>query len=233
MAESVLVLNAGSSSLKMALFRAATGVRLAPAWPCRTDRRRGVRATLTIRDRQVDREGKVVDHEVAMRWAIGYSPPQVNLFKSWVWWRSDIGWSTVGLYRPTVVDDAVIEQLVELSALAPPHNPPAIAGIEMARRLLPDLPHVAVFDTAFFHDLPAAASTYAIDRDLAERWQVRRYGFHGIHTNTSAAGPPNSLGSSGFAESDSAAPGNGASASAITGGRPVDTSIGTTPLEGL
>ena len=63
------------------------------------------------------------------------------------------------LYRPTVVDDALIATLETLSPLAPLHNPPAILGIEVARKVLPDLPHVAVFDTAFFHDLPAAAAT--------------------------------------------------------------------------
>ena len=71
------------------------------------------------------------------------------------------------LYRPTVVDDALIAKLEELAPLAPLHNPPALLGIEVAREALPDLPHVAVFDTAFFHDLPAAAATYAIDRDIA------------------------------------------------------------------
>ena len=77
------------------------------------------------------------------------------------------------LYRPTVVDDALIAKLQELSSLAPLHYPPAVLGIEIARRILPDVPHVAVFDTAFFHDLPAASATYAIDRDIAERWQIR------------------------------------------------------------
>ena len=83
------------------------------------------------------------------------------------------------LYRPTLVDDALVAKLEELSPLAPLHNPPAVLGIEVARKALPDLPHVAVFDTAFFHDLPPAAATYAIDRDIAERWHIRRYGFHG------------------------------------------------------
>ena len=82
-------------------------------------------------------------------------------------------------YRPTVVDDALIAKLKELSPLAPLHNQPNVLGLEVARKLLPDTPHVAVFDTAFFHDLPAAAATYAIDRKLAEKWQIRRYGFHG------------------------------------------------------
>lgn len=74
-------------------------------------------------------------------------------------------------YRPTVIDDAMLDQIRELSPLAPLHNPAGILDIEVARRVLPDLPHVAVFDTAFFHDLPAAASTYAIDRELAEQWE--------------------------------------------------------------
>jgi acetate kinase len=82
-------------------------------------------------------------------------------------------------YQPTVIDDAVIGELKQLSVLAPLHNPPAVQGIEVARKLLPDVPHVAVFDTAFFHHLPATAATYAIDRDLAQKWQIRRYGFHG------------------------------------------------------
>ena len=58
------------------------------------------------------------------------------------------------VYQPTVLDDAVIGKLEQLSVLAPLHNPPAVQGIEVARKLLPDVPHVAVFDTAFFHDLP-------------------------------------------------------------------------------
>jgi len=138
------------------------------------------------------------------------------------------------LYRPTLVDDALIAKLEKLSSLAPLHNPPAVLGIQVARKALPDLPHVAVFDTAFFHDLPPAAATYAIDRDIAERWHIRRYGFHGTshqYVSEQAAA---------FLEVPLAELnqivlhlGNGASASAIVGGRPVDTSMGLTPMEGL
>ena len=70
--------------------------------------------------------------------------------------------------------------MYEFKPLAPLHNPPGVFGMEAARRRLPDLPHVAVFDRAFFYDLPAAAATYAIDRDVAEPWHVRRHGFHGV-----------------------------------------------------
>jgi acetate kinase len=133
-----------------------------------------------------------------------------------------------------LVDDALIEKLDELAPLAPLHNPPTVLGIQVARELLPDLPHIAVFDTAFFHDLPPAAATYAIDRDVARQWHIRRYGFHGTsHQYVSEQvavfldAPLESLSQIVLHL------GNGASASAIVGGRPVDTSMGLTPMEGL
>ncbi len=137
-------------------------------------------------------------------------------------------------YRPTLIDDARIVDLEKLSQLAPLHNPPAIEGIKVARQLLPDVVHIAVFDMAFFHDLPPAAATYALDRDVAERYQIRRYGFHGTsheYVSQQAAAflhqPLDELNQIVLHL------GNGASASAIAAGRPVDTSMGLTPLEGL
>ena len=80
---------------------------------------------------------------------------------------------------PVVIDDQVIEDLREISPLAPLHNPPGIAGIEAAREALPDVPHVAIFDTAFFATLPPEAYTYAIPAELTANYGVRKYGFHG------------------------------------------------------
>lgn len=138
------------------------------------------------------------------------------------------------LYRPTLIDDQTMATIEEISALAPLHNPPALLGIREARKVLPDLPHIAVFDTAYFHDLPPAAAEYAIDREVAETWRIRRYGFHGTshrYVSEQAAvfldAPLESLNQIVLHL------GNGASASAIAGGRPVDTSMGLTPLEGL
>jgi acetate kinase len=118
--------------------------------------------------------------------------------------------------------------------MAPLHNPPAVLGIRVALEALPELPHIAVFDTAFFHDLPPAAATYAIDRDIAAQWHIRRYGFHGTshqYVSEQAAAyldrPLESLNQIVLHL------GNGASASAIARGKPVDTSMGLTPLEGL
>jgi acetate kinase len=128
----------------------------------------------------------------------------------------------------------LIDRLEELAPLAPLHNPPAVLGLRVARKALPELPHIAVFDTAFFHDLPPAAATYAIDRDIAERWHIRRYGFHGTShqyvSEQAAAFLARPL-----AELSQIVLhlGNGASASVIVGGRPVDTSMGLTPMEGL
>ena len=134
----------------------------------------------------------------------------------------------------TIVDDDVLEGIEQLVPLAPLHNPPALAGIRQTRERFPGLPQVAVFDTAFFADLPATAATYALDRELAEREGVRRYGMHGISHEYVAARtaeflgrPPDEL------RLIVLHLGNGASAAAIRGRSPVETSMGLTPLEGL
>ncbi|MEV4248343.1 acetate kinase [Streptosporangium canum] len=134
--------------------------------------------------------------------------------------------------EPTLITDEVIRKIEELIPLAPLHNPANLTGIEGARRLRPDLPQVAVFDTAFHSTISPAAATYAIDREVAERLSIRRYGFHGTsHAYVSreaarAVGRP--LGNVIVLHL-----GNGASASAVSAGRCMDTSMGMTPLEGL
>lgn len=135
---------------------------------------------------------------------------------------------------PTLITDEVLDALRDLVPLAPLHNPAGIAGIEAARRLLPNLPQVAIFDTAFFADLPAEAYTYAIDTDLASRNRIRRYGFHGTSHEYVAGVVPRLLGADPAGLKQIVCHlGNGASISAIDGGRPIDTSMGLTPLQGL
>ena len=134
---------------------------------------------------------------------------------------------------PVLVDDAVVADIRDLVPLAPLHNPGALAGIEAARAAF-DVPQVAVFDTAFFTSLPAAASTYAIPKDVRERHRVRRYGFHGTSHRYVSRAAAALLGR----PLDSFTQvvlhlGNGCSASAIAGGVAVDTSMGLTPLQGL
>lgn len=137
-------------------------------------------------------------------------------------------------FEPTVITPLVKINIDELSALAPLHNPANLEGIEAAQRAFPDVPHVAVFDTAFHQTMPPAAYTYAIDRELAAKHRIRRYGFHGTsHRFVSRAAaeylerPIEQL------RMIVLHLGNGASACAVDGGRSVETSMGMTPLEGL
>lgn len=132
------------------------------------------------------------------------------------------------------IDQEVIDKLRELFDLAPLHNPPSVAGIEAAMKILPDVPHVAIFDTAFFASLPPEAYTYAISADVTEKYGIRRYGFHGTSHNYVSAKAAEFLGKSREELNIIVAHlGNGASMSAVKNGVAVDTSMGLTPLEGL
>ncbi len=137
-------------------------------------------------------------------------------------------------FEPTLITPLVEINIDELSVLAPLHNPANLQGIVAAKHAFPDVPHVAVFDTAFHQTLPAAAFTYAIDAELAASHRIRRYGFHGTsHKFVSEAAavfvgrPVGELKQIVFHL------GNGASVTAIDRGRSVETSMGLTPLEGL
>lgn len=216
----VLVVNSGSSSLKFQLVEPDSGQSVEGG----------------VIQQIGEPSSRVADHEEALRLAFEH------LTEAGVDLKSG-GLLAVGhrvvhggkcFYRATLLDDTVVAEIDKLSELAPLHNPPAVRGITVARKLLPDVPHVAVFDTAFFHDLPAAAATYAINRELAQRYDIRRYGFHGtshryVSEQVSAflGRPLDGL------NQIILHLGNGDSASAIACGRPVETSMGLTPLEGL
>ena len=134
----------------------------------------------------------------------------------------------------TLVTDEVEAAIERLSALAPLHNPANLAGIRAARAAFPGVANVAVFDTAFHQSLPPAAYTYAIDASVAAEHSVRRYGFHGTSFQYVSARAAAMLGRP-LAELKLIVfhLGNGASVTAIDGGRSVETSMGMTPLEGL
>jgi acetate kinase len=136
--------------------------------------------------------------------------------------------------QTTLITDDVIEGLTDLSGLAPLHNPPGIAGITAAQKILPDVPHVAIFDTAFFSTLPPEAYTYAIDREVAEKYHIRKYGFHGTSHSYVSKKAAEFLGKDLSSINQIICHmGNGASISAVKGGVAVDTSMGLTPLAGL
>ncbi|MGA4670799.1 acetate/propionate family kinase [Propionibacteriaceae bacterium Y1923] len=134
----------------------------------------------------------------------------------------------------TMITSAVVDKLIDLYEVAPLHNPAAVAGIEGAQAALPDVPHVAVFDTAFFSDLPAEAQTYALPTDLSEELGILKYGFHGTSHDYVSSAAAEFLGKTRKELKIIVLHlGNGASASAIDGGRPIETSMGLTPMQGL
>ena len=141
----------------------------------------------------------------------------------------------------TPIDDGVVKAIVTLSDLAPLHQPRAVSAIERLRGLLPDVPHFACFDTAFHAGLPPAAATYALPAAWRERFGLRRYGFHGL-SHAYAARRAAEMLSAAAGDSPAARQrlrvvichlGAGASLAATLGGRSVDTTMGFTPMEGL
>jgi acetate kinase len=209
--ERVLVLNCGSSSVKYRLLDGAETVAFG------------------LIDRIGEPGSSTADHDAALRHIL--SVVDVS------------GLAAVGhrvvhggdrFSAPAIVTDEVVEAIRDLATLAPLHNPANLTGIEVARTLLPGVPQVAVFDTAFHQTMPPSASTYAIEADLARRLGIRRYGFHGtshayVSRRTAALlGRPLSS-----VKMVTLHLGNGASACAVQGGRSVATSMGLTPLEGL
>ena len=207
----ILVLNSGSSSLKYRLFDGTETVA------------RGLVEHIG------EPGGEAADHDAALRHVMD---------------TTDIhGLAAVGhrvvhggerFSAPTVIDDDVIAGIEALVPLAPLHNPAALAGIAVARKLLPAVPQIAVFDTAFHTTIPPEGVTWAIDTDLAKRWQIRRYGFHGTSHAYVARKTAELLGRD-PAETNviTLHLGNGASACAVRAGRSVATSMGMSPLSGL
>jgi acetate kinase len=217
----VLVLNSGSSSIKYALFSAGSLAELRsgiverigePGGSSVPDHREGFRRVLS------DLLDSGAIREAADLFGIGHR----------------VVHGGERFQEPARVDAGVLEAIRETIPFAPLHNPGNLQGIEVALKLCPGVPQVAVFDTAFHQTMPPRAFHYALPRDLYDAHRVRRYGFHGTshaHVARRAAEflgiPPGSL------NLITLHLGNGASAAAIREGESVDTSMGMTPLEGL
>lgn len=232
----VLVLNSGSSSVKYQLIDMRGGERLAVGLVERIGEETSRLKHTPAGGDGREWSGAVPDHEAALKAVaaelakdgLGLDSPEL----------AAIGHRVVhgGLRftEPTVIDEAVLAEIERLVPVAPLHNPANLTGIRTAQALRPDLPQVAVFDTAFHTTMPESAARYAIDVETADAHRVRRYGFHGTSHAYVSRETARLLGR---------APedvnvivlhlGNGASASAVRAGRCVDTSMGLTPLEGL
>ncbi|GAA3180001.1 MULTISPECIES: acetate kinase [Streptomyces] len=234
----VLVLNSGSSSLKYQLLDMAQTRRLAVGLVERIgeETSRLVHTPLATGGERRVHEGPMADHDAALKAlaaelaadGLGLDSPQL----------AAIGHRVVhgGLKftAPTVIDEAVLKEIERLVPVAPLHNPANITGIRTAQALRPDLPQIAVFDTAFHTTMPEHAARYAIDVATADAHRIRRYGFHGTSHAYVSRRTAQLLGKDPSEVNVIVLHlGNGASASAVAGGRCVDTSMGLTPLEGL
>lgn len=243
----ILVVNSGSSSLKYQLIEMTTERTLATGLIERIGEPMA-RAVHTIPWHDVpsvgradapstsERELEIPDHVAAFAVMLeafeAYGPSLAEHPPVAVGHRVVHGGKR--FFEPTIVTDLVKINIADLSELAPLHNPANLQGIEAAQRVFPHVPHVVVFDTAFHQTLPPAAYTYAIDAEVAEQYRVRRYGFHGTsHKYVSEHAARLLDRPLGELRQLVLHLGNGASITAIDGGRSVETSMGMTPLEGL
>ncbi len=234
----VLVINCGSSSIKYDLIDTETKIG-----KCRGMIERIGAVTSIVKHEPSDekrvKETKVIQNHVeGLKEILGFLlGPDTKVVDS----ASDI--KAVGhrvvhgsdMFKDSVlIDDDVKEAIEQAIDLAPLHNPPNLKGIEAAMEALPDVPHVAVFDTAFHHSLPAKAYLYGIPNRLYRRYKIRKYGFHGTsHYFVSRQYYKLTLKDVKDTKVISCHLGNGASVCAIEGGKSVDTSMGFTPLSGL
>ncbi len=234
----VLVINCGSSSLKYQVFDMANEVVLAKGIVEKIGLegsflkyRRGNEDNITI-------EAEISDHEVGIKLVFeALTNPNYGVLKD-VSEIEAVGHRVVHAgekYAGSVaIDEDVMQALRECIELAPLHNPPNIIGIEAAQRLMPNVTHVGVFDTAFHQTMPEYAFLYALPYDMYKQYGIRRYGFHGTSHNYVASRAAAVLGRP-LSELKliTCHLGNGASVTAVDGGKSVDTSMGFTPLEGL
>ncbi|MDH6516422.1 acetate kinase [Streptomyces sp. SAI-208] len=232
----VLVLNSGSSSVKYQLLDMRDGSRPAQGLVERIGERSSRLRHTPLGGETRERTGPIPDHEAALkavadelaRDGLGLDSPELAAIGH----RVVHGGQT--FTEPTVIDEAVLAEIERLIPVAPLHNPANLTGIRTAMALRPDLPQVAVFDTAFHTTMPESAARYAIDVETADAHRVRRYGFHGTSHAYVSRATAQLLGKSPEEVNVIVLHlGNGASASAVRGGRCVDTSMGLTPLEGL
>ena len=238
--EKILVINCGSSSLKYSFYDTGNEARTARGQVERI----GIEGTRLVH--QWSRQGgKEVKRELPKGdFAEAFKAMSAELTAKETGVISGAGEVSVVAHRVvhggekftegTLITDEVLAQIEALNPLAPLHNPVNVAGIREMRRLFPAVPHVAVFDTAFHHTLPAYAHLYGLPYELYEKQRVRRYGFHGTSHNYVALRAaqflkrrPNEL------RLVSCHLGNGSSLCAVDHGRSVDTSMGFTPAEGL
>ncbi len=231
MTDSILVINCGSSSIKFALYPVSDPKQ--PLITALAERLGEQEPILKIRGalNETVSLSANADHRAALTSFTEHSQP-------WLAQLQGIGHRVVHggerYHASILLDDSSIQALDDLSALAPLHNPVNVLGIRLTQAIWPQLPQVAVFDTAFHQSIPEAAYLYGVPYDWYEQDGVRRYGFHGTSYRFVTAEAARRLNK---AQNDCyfviAHLGNGCSACAVAHGESVDSSMGLTPLEGL
>ncbi len=234
----VLVLNCGSSSIKYQLIDTEKKFELAKGMVERIGMLGAVLSQKRYDGDSLKIAGEILDHSMGIEYVLGVLLSKTHGVISFKEEIEAVGHRVVHggetFSDSILITDEVIKVLRDNIELAPLHNPPNIKGIQAVKRILPDVPQCAVFDTAFHSTMPHKAFLYGIPFELYKKYKIRRYGFHGPshwYVSNKAA----ELMGKDFSELKivTAHLGNGCSMAAIDRGKSVDTSMGFTPLEGL
>ena len=236
MAKTVLVINSGSSSIKYQLVDLESGEGLASGLVEKIGEPVDGHYKHEYNGEKHELEEPIHDHEQGLKRVLGF-------FEEYGPNLSEAGIVAVGhrvvqggsiFPKPALVTNKTINQVKDLAVLAPLHNGPEAKGAEVMRSLLPDVPQIFVFDSSFFFQLPKAASTYALNKEIADQYHIRRYGAHGTSHQFVAKKGAEMVGLDlNNSRIITCHIGNGSSITAIVNGKSIDTSMGLTPLEGL
>ena len=234
----ILVLNCGSSSIKYQLFDMTRKAVLAKG----VAEKVGLKGSfIKLEKEKGDKarfEGEIIDHQTGIEYILGILTSEKHGCIKSLAEIDAVGHRVAhgGEYfkQSAYIDDQALQEIDNLSELAPLHNPANLKGILAMKSLIPDIKQVAVFDTAFHQSIPEHAYMYAIPYSLYHKYKIRRYGFHGTSHYFVSNRACEILGADISKQKIITCHlGNGASMAAIDGGKSVDTSMGFTPIEGL
>ena len=234
----VLVLNAGSSSIKYQLFDVEAKSVLAKGIVDKIGMGDSALINYRIDGDEVKLEGEIIDHQAGIEYVLGVLISEKHGSIKSLDDIDAVGHRVVhggeAFHSSVLINDQIIKKIVECVPLAPLHNPPNLKGINAVTELMPDTPQIAVFDTAFHQTMPKSAYMYAIPYSLYKKYGLRRYGFHGTSHHYVSRRACEIVGVDYNTQKIITCHlGNGASITAISHGKSVDTSMGLTPVEGM
>ena len=234
----ILVLNCGSSSVKYKLLDMESNEELGSGGVEKIGMKGSFLKHKRKDGQKVMLKGEILEHQTAVEYILGVLTSQKHGAVESLEEINAVGHRVVHggekFNSSVLITDDVIQKIVECIDIAPLHNPPNLAGINAINELLPNVPQVAVFDTAFHQTMPEYAYMYGIPYSLYTKYGIRRYGFHGTSHRYVSQRACDFLGlDCSKTKMITAHIGNGASVTAIENGKSVDTSMGFTPIEGL